>query len=444
MNPPYSRTRGGQSAFDLKGLTKQERKRCQKTMGPSGEEENPRSCAPGWRHRFLCLPSTRPSPERAASDLCCPSHARLPTPGRNTRRMVESEFRDIVVIATASGASLQHVGFSADTGMEEMLLVATRRKNPREEPRSPGVMLHCVTLYEPCIRNGEAGEVARAIRKAEARCVAADTTHPVTVGNGRIGCVTTMRASGHGSPWNMVGVTHGGLALAADALTRGVLDHIVGTPIPLGLEMGTIEEVFDVGPTHHLLGHPKGASPIGAFEFHPVASKTDATGADRALWKADSKEQRSLRVLPTHKGLSPPEVGSDGAARGDEGDCRPAVLCPKSEMDQSGPGGRNDGTVCFGREGMDCTAARGRASSKGVCALVEFHTWNGGALDTGATDAERAVDDANRSIEEDPLSALGQALRRGAECCRSAIRHAGAGGIASGEGRGQGSSAPTD
>ena len=108
----------------------------------------------------------------------------------------------------------------------------------------------------------------------------------------------------------MVGVIHGGLALAADELTRGKLDHIVGTPIPLGLEMGTIEQVFTVGPTHDLIGHPRDGDPRGAFEFHPVTSETDAIGKDRSLWKACSKTQRSLRVLPTHKGLAPTGVGS--------------------------------------------------------------------------------------------------------------------------------------
>ena len=152
--------------------------------------------------------------------------------------------------------------------------------------------------------------MARAIEQAKAQCTATNMTHPVTVGNSEIGCITVMYANGEGLPWNMVGVSHGGLALAADALTRGTLDHIGGTPIPLGLEMGTIEEVFTVGPTHDLIGHPRGGDPRGAFEFHPVTSETDAIGADRALWKACSKKQRSLRVLPTHKGLAPPGVGS--------------------------------------------------------------------------------------------------------------------------------------
>ena len=108
----------------------------------------------------------------------------------------------------------------------------------------------------------------------------------------------------------MVGVSHGGLALAADALTRGTIDHIVGTPIPLGVEMGTIEEIFEVGPTHHMIGHLHGNTPIGAFEFHQITYKSDAIGRDRALWRANAKKQRSLHVLPTHKGFAPPEVGA--------------------------------------------------------------------------------------------------------------------------------------
>ena len=191
--------------------------------------------------------------------------------------------------------------------MEEMLLVATRRENPQEMGRA---LLHCVTLYEPCTRNGEAGEVARAIEQAKMQCTATNMTHPVTVGDSEIGCITVMNTNGEGLPWNMVGVIHGGLALAADELTRGTLDHIGGTPIPLGIDMGTIEDVFHVGPTHHLIGHLRGNEPIGAFEFHPVTSETDAIGVDRALWEASARTQRSLRVLPTHKGLAPPGVGS--------------------------------------------------------------------------------------------------------------------------------------
>ena len=306
MNPPYSRTRGGQSALDLTNLTEEDRKRCQKRWKVLVKDE-PANMRAGMAASFLVLAKHKVKAGTGRIGFVLPLTCAFADTWTKTRRMIESEFTDIVLIATASGASLKHESFSADTGMEEMLLIATRRENPQERVRA---VLHCVTLYKPCIRNGEAGEVARAIEHAKARCTATNMTHPVTVGNSEIGCITMMHASGQGLPWNMVGVIHGGLALAADALTRGTLDYVVRTPIPLGMEMGTIEEVFTVGPTHHLIGHPRGNEPIGAFEFHPVTSEIDAIGADRALWEASSKRQRSLRVLPTHKGYAPPGVGS--------------------------------------------------------------------------------------------------------------------------------------
>ena len=306
MNPPYSRTRGGQSAFDLTGLTESDRKRCQKRWGALMKDE-PAQLRAGMAASFLVLAKHKAKSGTGRIGFVLPLTCAFADTWRETRGMVESEFKDVVVIATASGASLHRIGFSADTGMEEMLLVATHRRTPRKESRT---ILHCVTLYEPCTRSGEAGELGRAIEIAKARCLGAAMTHPITVGNSEVGCITVMQTNGNGSPWNMVGVTHGGLALAADALTRGTIDHIVDTPIPLGVEMGTIEEVFDVGPTHDLLGHPNGGHPRGAFEFHQVTTETDTIGRDRALWRADAKKQRTLHVLPTHKGIAPPGVGS--------------------------------------------------------------------------------------------------------------------------------------
>ena len=75
--------------------------------------------------------------------------------------------------------------------------------------------------------------------------------------------------------------------------------------------MATLQEVFEVGPTHHLIGHRHGADNIGAFEFHPVQSEADGMGRDRSLWGADAKNQRQLIALPTHKGTAAAGVGSE-------------------------------------------------------------------------------------------------------------------------------------
>ena len=307
MNPPYSRTRGGQSAFDLAGVTAEDRKRCQGRWGALVKRE-PVQIRAGMAASFLVLAKHKAKPGTGRIGLVLPLTCALADSWQPTRKMIESEFRDIVVVATVSGASLRQVGFSANTGMEEMLLVATRRHRPT---KSSSAKLHCATLYEPCTWNGEAREIARAVESAASRCPALRSTCPITVGSAEIGSITVMEAGGGGAPWTMVGVADGSLALAADALTRGRLDSALSTPISLGLEMGVLEDVFQVGPTHHRLGHVRGAEPIGAFEFRPLAVGADPEDADCALWRADAKQQRSLRVLPTHTGLALPGVGSE-------------------------------------------------------------------------------------------------------------------------------------
>ena len=163
MNPPYSRTRGGQSAFDLAGLTEAERKLCQKRWSELVKDE-PAQLRAGMAASFLVLGKHKAKRGTGRIGLVLPLTCAFADTWTQTRAMVESEFSDIVVIATASGASLRRAGFSADTGMEEMLLVATRRKNPKKESRA---VLHCVTLHEPCTRNGEARRSGEGDRKGE-------------------------------------------------------------------------------------------------------------------------------------------------------------------------------------------------------------------------------------------------------------------------------------
>ena len=72
-----------------------------------------------------------------------------------------------------------------------------------------------------------------------------------------------------------------------------------------------MNELFEIGPTHHLIGHLPGRSRLGAFEFNSVFDPVDAIGPDRALWKADSSAQKRLVVPLTHKGSAPVGVGSE-------------------------------------------------------------------------------------------------------------------------------------
>ena len=307
MNPPYSRTRGGQSVFDIAGLSDHERKACQKRWRDLVKHEPVKNQA-GLAASFLALARQKCKPGGRIG-FVLPLSAAFAESWSVTRRMIEEEFEEILVLAVASGQALSKQALSADTQMEEMLLIATKRKQGRGA--SEGIeQIRCVTLREPVVRVGEAGEVARAIQTSLGSLDESTKSYPVRVGEDEIGQVYTFEIRNGGAPWNALGVVHADLALAANALIEGYL-VFNGASVEIGLPMTTIGELFTVGPTHDLIGHLAGGDPRGAFELNPVFDPVDAIGPDRALWKADSSTQTQLMVHLTHKGSAPKNVGSE-------------------------------------------------------------------------------------------------------------------------------------
>ncbi len=309
MNPPYSRTRGGQSVFDVAGLSNTERLACQKRWRLLVKNE-PVNNQAGLAASFLALARLKCKPGGRIG-FVLPLSAAFAESWTITRRMIEEEFEDLVVITVASGQALGKRALSADTGMEEMLLVGTKRMNRSENGGQASSLVHCMTLREPALRVGEAGEVARTIHRAMENVKKSTASYyPVHIGQDEIGqiCVFKVRASG--APWSPLGVLHADLALTANALIEG---HLVfnGASVEIGLPMTTIGELFTVGPTHDLIGHLAGGDPRGAFELNPIFDHVDAIGPDRALWKADSSTQTQLMIHLTHKGSAPRNVGSE-------------------------------------------------------------------------------------------------------------------------------------
>ena len=304
MNPPYSRTRGGQSAFDVAGLSDKERRSCQRRWGVLTKDE-PVNRQAGMAASFLAL--ARKKIKRGGRiGFVLPLTAAFAESWAVTRSMVEREFEEVVAVAVAAGQALGRDALSADTGMEEMLLVGTAAPPPRPGKR----VLRLATLAQPVNRVGEAGEIARSVIASLEDAGAAGSVHPVMAGGEEIGQVCLFEAAGDGAPWGPLGATHMGLALAAEALAHGRLEFN-GLSESLGVEVASVCDLFGVGPTHDRIGHPVGGDGRGAFRFHPVTGPNDALGNDRALWAADSSAQRSLLVLPTHKGSAPSGVGSD-------------------------------------------------------------------------------------------------------------------------------------
>ena len=286
MNPPYSRTRRGQSAFDIAGLTDKERAACQARWGELIKDE-PCIKTAGMAATFLCIANRKIAPGGRIGFVLPRTTAFAPVWDR-TRDMIETEFEDITAVAVSAGA-LGRDAMSADTMMEEMLLTATKKCKPGRD-RSP---VRCVTLYEPMTRVGEAAEIARAVSGGS-------DDGPIMLGDVEIGISFMFQTDG-GAPWSAVGAVGDTLGMIKAGLLAGRFENADGTEAGR-VAMTTIGKLFKVGPTHDLIGHLAGGDPRGAFTFYPVTSETDAIGMYRSLWKADAKSQTSMAVRATHKG----------------------------------------------------------------------------------------------------------------------------------------------
>lgn len=312
-NPPYSRTRGGQSLFDVKGLSATERRNCQKRARRLGRGTSANLSA-GLPTFFLAQADRKLRPGGTLA-FVLPLTAGSADSYRHTRRLIEDRYRDVVALTVAGGTQGEE-SLSSETGMSEMLLVATKGPASQSVP-SPVV---CVNLYQGVTEIGHARETARAALHAV-------NTHPkaeygeVRVGQQSLGNWVRRTSTGKGDPWSELGVARAEFAVAAAKLLRGELLDLHSRKVRrLPVRLVALDRLFTVGPTHDLIGHLAGKDPRGAFEFHPIEKGRPVTG-QLSVWKADSKTQRMLCIDPTHYGLDPslPDHGLQERMRANAG-----------------------------------------------------------------------------------------------------------------------------
>ncbi len=303
MNPPYSRTKGGMGTFAVQDLSPEERKRCQERWGQLAKKHDVKRVA-GMAASFLVV-ADRLLREAGRLGFVLPLSAASAESWSSVRRRIEKNFRDIVAITTV-GHSL-----SADTGMEEMLLIAEKRASRSREAEEPKraelggrrpASMRCVALRQPLDDAAFSGEIARAVKRALRDL--GDAELPVRVGDEVIGAVAEYTIHRPGEPWSGVGAARPRLAEVAATLARGELtsmsaDRSARLPVPMSAMAGEVA----VGPTHHLIGHLVGNDALGAFELHRIQEGVEWD--PRALWGTDAKLQKAMRVRPTHWGAVP-------------------------------------------------------------------------------------------------------------------------------------------
>ena len=291
MNPPYSRTRGGQAAFDIAGMNDTDRKACQdrwkrllRQSGCGGDAD----LRAGMAASFLCLARLKTKPGGRIG-FVLPLTAAFAGSWGKTRAMICREFEDVV--AVTRGKQRLDEAYSADTGMGEMLLVATRRSLSDVSGSAP---VACATLCRSPTRQGEAGEFARAVL-AELSAMRGDV-RPVRAGGEELGQIVMFRPEG-GDPWSPLGSLEDDISLKAVRLGS---DGILGGT-KFCCRMTRIGELFEMGPTHDLIGHPAGGDGRGAYRWTPL-SRQGSTASIQSLWAADSRSQQTIACMPTHRG----------------------------------------------------------------------------------------------------------------------------------------------
>ena len=303
QNPPYSRARGDRKLFDVTGITEAQRKRSVKRLTSirnklrADGNEIPNGQA-GLGADFFALADRKLKQDGVFASVL-PLTAAHAESWEGFREAMERDYRDITTIAVTphEGAML-----SADTHMNEMLVIATKGatgKGTKDDGASPSILN--INLYKYPETVTEAYWIAKMLSEIDASA----RSSGVILGGGRhIGAWTITNPPCSGFPWFAVGMQNHILATAACSLLRSELYSAVDfRSWDLGLPMSALQDVVDIGPTHHLIGHVRNArEEIGAFTFDAVTPMEVQASTYLALWGADGKSQTTMLTLPTHSG----------------------------------------------------------------------------------------------------------------------------------------------
>ena len=297
QNPPYSRARGDRRMFDVTGITEKQRQRSVKrlthirnNLRNAGNEMIDGQAGLGADFSALAGKKLKPGGVFATVLPLTAAHSES---WEGFRRTIENEYREITAIAfTVNEGAMM----SADTYMNEMLLVATRRT---EDDPAEGNRIVCVNISEVPQSVAESywySKWINDIRQSDGR------SGVIHEAGKRIGSWTAITPPSTGFPWFAVGMRNHNLAAVAGELIAGRLyspEHRQRWDI--NLPMTTLDRVVTIGPTHHLIGHVRGArETIGAFTFDAIAP--DVLPTYPALWAADAQTQTRMLVSPTHDG----------------------------------------------------------------------------------------------------------------------------------------------
>ena len=287
MNPPYSRPRKDRLQATT-GLAPLRRKAAATTQNiPRGYTMS--NGQAGLASDFSNAANIRLAPEGVYS-FVLPMTAAHSESWQSFRSDLESDFEGITVIANTG---TDDKSMSADTNMNEILVVATKKSvRPANWAETT---ITAINLHAPPQTLEQGYAIAKSIATIRGQ---------VSQGRFPHGNWTKTQTPAPGFPWFAVGNANNELTAVATALMQGKCwDPAALTDRPLKLSMAKLGQLASAGPTHDRIGHPEGGDGRGAFKWSKInEDDPPLPQAHQSMWAADSNNQQSIMATPTHTG----------------------------------------------------------------------------------------------------------------------------------------------
>lgn len=213
----------------------------------------------------------------------------------SARALLASHYKDIAVISISEHGEKTSEGraFSADTGMAEVIVVATKQTRP---VAGAAVDIDYTILNDRPLSSVSGIEVARAI---DAKL---DSTALLAIGGQGLG-LNVISAFGPDMRGQPVGVSNVDVAIAATELAAGRLTlprhQAIGLPVVL------LDRLGDRGPVDRdISGRNPDDIPRGPLDIVKLTDRTEYAQASwPVLWSHDHRAETTMSVLPCSQGV---------------------------------------------------------------------------------------------------------------------------------------------
>ena len=210
---------------------------------------------------------------------------------RAARELLARDYREIVVVAVATTGGTDRA-FSADTGMAEVLVIATKAHDD-DTPSGQGSQATFVNLFQRPRSAVEASDVAKLIAE-----LPATPTGQLRAGTQRMGTYIRARLEDGGC----TALRESALAETMMALGNGELR--MPRREPLALPIASLGALGQRGPLHRDIGNSKDGEPPfrGPFRIVPA----NDVPSYPVLWAHSAERERRLVVAPDSEGVVRP------------------------------------------------------------------------------------------------------------------------------------------